>query len=66
MIAGSPPESEFDAIVVGAGHNGLVAATLLAREGYRVLVLERSMRPGGRVCCCSVSRRVAVWGSRMG
>ena len=36
-----------DAIVVGAGHNGLVAATMLARSGRRVLVLERAEHPGG-------------------
>ncbi len=36
-----------DAIVVGAGHNGLVAATILARAGRRVLVLERGEHPGG-------------------
>ena len=36
-----------DAIVVGAGHNGLVAATMLARSGRRVLVLERAGHPGG-------------------
>ncbi len=37
----------FDAIVVGGGHNGLVAATLLARAGQSVLVLERRERFGG-------------------
>jgi phytoene dehydrogenase-like protein len=37
----------LDAIVVGAGHNGLVAATMLARSGRRVLVLERSEEVGG-------------------
>lgn len=36
-----------DAVVVGAGHNGLVAACLLARAGLDVLVLEQSGRPGG-------------------
>jgi phytoene dehydrogenase-like protein len=44
---------DHDAIVVGAGHNGLVAATLLARAGYRVLVLERSPAVGGAAVSAS-------------
>ena len=37
----------YGAIVVGAGHNGLVAAAYLARAGVRTLVLERRDVPGG-------------------
>ncbi|MFJ9844438.1 phytoene desaturase family protein [Kitasatospora sp. NPDC101155] len=39
--------SRYDAVIVGGGHNGLVAAAYLARAGRRVLVLERLPRVGG-------------------
>ena len=37
----------YDAIIVGAGHNGLICANYLARAGLKVLVLERRDVPGG-------------------
>jgi phytoene dehydrogenase-like protein len=40
-------EVRFDAVIVGGGHNGLVAAILLARAGRSVLVLERNRNVGG-------------------
>ncbi len=54
----------YDAIIIGAGHNGLVAAGYLVRAGWKVLVLERrplvggacvteEVFPGYRVSTCS-------------
>ncbi len=39
--------ASFDTVVIGAGHNGLVAAAYLAKAGQRVLVLERRDVVGG-------------------
>ncbi|MBV9850008.1 MAG: NAD(P)/FAD-dependent oxidoreductase [Armatimonadetes bacterium] len=43
-------ETRYDAIVIGAGHNGLVCACYLAKAGHKVLVLERRAVVGGAVC----------------
>jgi phytoene dehydrogenase-like protein len=39
----------YDAIIIGGGHNGLVASAYLAQAGWKVLVLERRSLVGG--CC---------------
>ncbi|MEM7758810.1 MAG: FAD-dependent oxidoreductase, partial [Cyanobacteria bacterium P01_A01_bin.40] len=37
----------YDAIIIGAGHNGLVCAAYLLNAGYSVLLLEKRPVPGG-------------------
>ncbi|HTU06263.1 MAG TPA: FAD-dependent oxidoreductase, partial [Trebonia sp.] len=37
----------YDAIIVGGGHNGLVAAAYLAKHGAKTLVLEARGQTGG-------------------
>jgi phytoene dehydrogenase-like protein len=48
----------FDVVVIGGGHNGLVAAGLLAKRGARVVVLERRSQVGG----AAITER--PWGPR--
>jgi phytoene dehydrogenase-like protein len=48
------PNKRHDVIIIGAGHNGLVAACYLARAGLDVLVLERNAHIGG----AAVSRQL--------
>ncbi|MDE0531510.1 MAG: NAD(P)/FAD-dependent oxidoreductase [Albidovulum sp.] len=40
---------EFDAVIVGSGHNGLACAAHLAKKGWSVGVFEQCERPGGAV-----------------
>jgi phytoene dehydrogenase-like protein len=42
-------QNHYDTIIIGAGHNGLVAAAYLAKQGKKVLVLERRAIVGGSV-----------------
>ncbi|PWU12300.1 MAG: amine oxidase [Verrucomicrobia bacterium] len=46
--------SQYDAIIIGAGHNGLVAAAYFARAGRKVLVLEKRELVGG----CAVTEEL--------
>ncbi len=39
--------NDADVIIIGSGHNGLACALMLAKVGWRVLVVERSDKPGG-------------------
>lgn len=39
----------YDAVIIGAGHNGLAAGVVLAEAGWSVAVLERNAEPGGAV-----------------
>ena len=45
--SGASGPTDYDAIIVGGGHNGLVAAAYLARSGARTLVLEARPKTGG-------------------
>ncbi len=47
MAKSAIKSSTYDAIIVGAGHNGLVTACYLAKAGWKVLVLERRYIVGG-------------------
>ena len=37
----------YDVVIIGSGLGGLVCGSLLAREGKKVLILERQAQPGG-------------------
>ena len=46
-VAGRADGQRYDALIIGAGHNGLVCAAYLAAAGLKVLVLERRAVVGG-------------------
>ena len=52
--------NHYDIIIIGAGHNGLVAAAYLAKRGKKVLVLERRALVGGSLVTESFGESFAV------
>ena len=59
-MTGPRPEPRWDAIVIGGGHNALVAAAYLAKGGLRTLVLERRDRVGGAADTTLLAKGIQV------
>src|SRR5207249_9992704 len=57
-------KSKYDAVILGAGHNGLVAATYLWRAGFSVLLLEKNDYIGGATTSQKVFPDYDAWLSR--
>jgi all-trans-retinol 13,14-reductase len=47
-MSNAEPE-KYDAVIIGSGLGGLVSATILAKEGYKVCVLEKNQQIGGNL-----------------
>jgi phytoene dehydrogenase-like protein len=59
-MTGPRPDPQWDAVVIGGGHNALVTAAYLAKGGMRTLVLERRDTVGGAAVTSNLSRTLRV------
>jgi len=59
LLDGTVLQDVYDVIVVGAGMGGMTAASLLAKRGLSVLVIEQQNKPGG--ACTSFKREDHVF-----
>ncbi len=50
------PDASYDAVIIGAGHNGLSLATYLARCGWSTAVFEKRGEEGGGLCTEELTR----------
>ncbi|MFT5452609.1 MAG: phytoene dehydrogenase-like protein, partial [Enterobacterales bacterium] len=55
-------DSNYDVVIVGGGHNGLVCATYLAKAGKNVLVVEANEKLGGGASTTEFSKGFSVSG----
>lgn len=55
---------QTDVLIIGAGISGLMAAGLIERAGYRVIVLDKAARPGGRMATRPVGNGWADHGAQ--
>ena len=59
-MSGPRPDPQWDAVVIGGGHNALVAAAYLAKGGMRTLVLERRDHVGGAAETTQLAKGIRV------
>ena len=59
-MARASETNRYDAVVIGGGHNGLVAAAYLGKAGLRTLVLERRKTVGGAAATSELAPGVWV------
>jgi phytoene dehydrogenase-like protein len=59
-VTGPRPDPRWDLVIVGGGHNALVAAAYLGKGGLRCLVLERRERVGGAADTTELAKRIRV------
>src|SRR5450432_229698 len=57
-------KTKYDVVILGAGHNGLVAAAYLARAGLSVLMLEKNDYIGGATTSQKIFPDYDAWLSR--
>ncbi len=57
-------KSKYDVVILGAGHNGLVAASYLSRAGLSVLIMEKNDYIGGATTSQKVFPDYDAWLSR--
>lgn len=50
------PDATYDAIIIGAGHNGMALGAYLARSGWDVAIFEKRGEEGGGLCTEEITR----------
>jgi phytoene dehydrogenase-like protein len=60
QVSGPRPDTYWDAVIIGAGHNALVTAAYVAKAGLRTLVLERRERVGGAADTAELGKGIRV------